>query len=185
MFTLADLEVALRRSIDPADQEYYQYLIDSATAYIEDITDTAFSVHTNSTVRYRADGWGIVELVGPVTSVASITPLIQSNYTYRYDGWYWAASQWDGLGEIDGLAPYEVVDVTYTYGYALADVPRDIKKVAVDAVVGVIDNKPVGTLSERTVGDISYKYEFTDSDFSSLAADVLNSYRGVAKTWRL
>lgn len=184
MFTLADLEVALQRSISPEQQDYYQSLIDQVTSYIESETGVAFSLHTNETLRYRADGWGIVELVGPVVSVASITPLIQSNYSYRYDGWYWSA-QWNGLGDIDGLAPFEVVDVTYTYGYDVADVPKDIKGVAIDAVAGVIKGRAPTDLQERTVGDITYKYRFSATDFDALGLGVLNLYKGVARTWRL
>ncbi len=185
MFTLTDLAVKLRRSILPAEEPYFQYLIDQVTAYIEDETYTAFSLHTNETVRYRADGWGIVELIGPVVSVASITPLIQSRYTYRYDGWAWVPSEWDGIDEISGLAPYEVVDVTYTYGYDLAEVPKDIKGVAISAVVHEINGNTPDELREKTVGDITYKWDVSEANFDALGANVLDSYRGVGRTWRL
>lgn len=185
MFTIADLEVALQRSIDPAQQPYYQRLINQVTAYIEGDTGVAFSLHSNATVRYRADGRGVVELIGPVVSVASITPLIQSNYTYRYDGWGWITSQWDGLSDIDGLAPYEVVDVTYTYGYDLPDVPEDIKGVAIDAVVNQIKGRNPADLEEKTVGDITYKWKVSAADFDSLGLGVLGLYKGVGRTWRL
>lgn len=184
MFTITDLEVALQRSITPEQQPYYQSLIDQVTAYIEGETATAFSRHTNETLRYRADGWGVVELIGPVISVATINPLIQSNYTYRYDGWYWSA-QWDGLSDIDGLAPYEVVDVTYTYGYDTADVPEDIKQVAINAVVGEINGRTPEDLTEKTVGDITYKWAVSDVSFDNFGLSTLDAYRGVAKTWRL
>lgn len=184
MFTIADLEVALQRSITPEQEIYYQSLIDQVTAYIETETGVAFSRHTNETLRYRADGWGVVELIGPVIEVFNINPLIQSNYTYRYDGWYWSA-QWDGLGDIDGLAPYEVVDVTYTYGYDLPDVPEDIKRVAISAVVREINGRTPEDLTEKSVGDITYKWKVSDLDFDSFGLSTLDSYRGVAKTWRL
>lgn len=185
MFTLADLAIALRRDVLPSEESYFTHLIDQVTAYIENETFTAFSLHTNETVRYRADGWGIVELLGPVVSVSTITPLIQSRYTYRYDGWYWTASEWNGMDEIDGLAPYEVVDVTYTYGYDLPDVPQDIKGVAISTVVHEINGLTADELKEKTVGDITYKWNPSEVDFDAFGLSVLNSYRGVGKTWRL
>lgn len=185
MFTIADLEVPLRRSIDPVDEPYYGYLIDQVTSYIETVTGVAFSRHTNETVRYRADGQGVVELVGPVVSVSTISPLIQSNYTYRYDGWYWVPAAWDGLGEVNGLAPYEVVDVTYTYGYDLAEVPSDIKSVAMDVVLGKLEGRPPDVLEEKTVGDITYRWRVSEADFDAFGLEVLRSYQGVARTWRL
>lgn len=185
MFTLTDLATALQRPITPDQEAYYQSLIDQITAYIEGETGIAFSLHTNETVRYRADGRGVVELIGPVVEVFNIAPLIQSNYTYRYDGWYWQPAHWDGLDDIDGLAPYEVVDVTYTYGYALADVPKDIRGVAIDAVVGEINGRTPEDLTEKTVGDITYRWDVSDADFSSFGLSTLNLYRGVARTWRL
>ncbi|MGW6541227.1 hypothetical protein ACWGDD_36090 [Streptomyces sp. NPDC055011] len=185
MFTIADLEIPLRRSILPAEEPYYQYLIDQVTAYIETVTGVAFTLHTNETVRYRADGHGIVELVGPVVEVANIAPLIQSNYTYRYDGWYWMPAVWDGLSDIEGLAPYEVVDVTYTYGYDLDEVPQDIKGVAMDAVLGKVNGRTPGDLEEKTVGDITYKWRVSEADFDAFGLEVLRSYQGVARTWRL
>lgn len=185
MFTIADLELRLNRTITPAEEPYYQYFIDQITAYIENITGVAFSRRTNETLRYRADGHGVVELIGPVVDVANIAPLIQSNYTYRYDGWYWAPAAWDGLGDIDGLAPYEVVDVTYTYGYDTSEVPPDIKAVAMDVVVSELNGRTPDELREKTVGDITYKWAVSSTDFNSLGIEVLNSYRGIAKTWRL
>lgn len=185
MFTIADLEVPLRRSIDPADEPYYQHLIDRVTAYIETVTGVAFTLHTNETVRYRADGWGVVELIGPVVDVTTITPLRQSNYQYRYDGWDWIPSEWDGLDEITGLAPYEVVDVTYTYGYDLSEVPADIKGVAMDVVIRKLNGRDPGELEEKTVGDISYKWRVSEADFDAFGLDVLEAYKGGARTWRL
>lgn len=185
MFTLSDLAVALRRSIAPEEEPYFQSLIDEVTAYLENETGLAFTLHTNETVRYRADGWGVVELVGPVVEVFNIAPLIQSNYTYRYDGWYWVPGRWDGIDEIDGLAPYEVVDVTYTYGYDLSEVPEDIKAVAIKAVVGEINGRSPEDLEEKTVGDITYRWKASEADFDSFGLSVLNAYRGVARTWRL
>lgn len=185
MFTISDLEVPLRRSIDPAEEPYHQYLIDQVTVYIESVTGVAFSRHTNETVRYRADGQGVVELVGPVVSVTNIVPLIQSNYTYRYDGWYWVPAAWDGLSDIVGLAPYEVVDVTYTYGYDLSEVPKDIKAVAMSVVLGKVNGRGLEALEEKSVGDITYKWRVSEADFDSFGLEVLTSYQGVARTWRL
>lgn len=184
MFTIADLQVALRRSIDPADQDYYQFLISQVQAFIEGETGLAFTLRSNTTVRYRADGWGVIKLVGPVHDVLSITPRVQGNYPYRYDGWDWQGSDWDGLDEITGLAPYEVVDVTYTFGYDTPDVPTDIKNAAINAVKNVVSPGP-GELDTRTVGDITYKYHFSENDFDDMGVRVLNLYRGVARTWRL
>lgn len=184
MFTLADLATALQRSIDPAQEPYYQSLIDQVTSFIEGETGMAFSLHTNETVRYRADGRGVVELIGPVHSVANIAPLIHSGY-YAYDGYGWSYTAWDGLSEIDGLAPYEVVDVTYTYGYDLDEVPEDIKQVALSVVVGEINGRTPEDLEEKTVGDITYRWKVSAADFDSFGLGTLNLYRGVARTWRL
>lgn len=179
LFTLEDLEVALGRDITEEETPYYQYLIDAISLYIENVTGTAFSLKSNETVRYRADGRGIIELTGPVVEIFSVNTvapdLYYSGYTY---GW-----MFDGISELYYLEPYEVVDVTYTYGYVT--VPSDIKAIAIEATKNVIAGFDETDLDTKTVGDITYKYRFGSGDFNSLQQSTLDSYRGVAESWRL
>ena len=183
MFTLEDLEVALNRPILPAEEGYYQYLVDAVTAYIESETGVAFSIHTNEVVRYRADGRGIIELFGPVVEVSEIAPVETDPYG---SGWYYLPV-FDGLAEVYGLCPYGVVDITYTYGYGPTEVPADIKHAAIEAVVGRIEaDNQTGDLEEKTVGDITYRFRpFGELDFSTFGSSALDAYRGVARSWRL
>jgi hypothetical protein len=183
LFTLEELAVALGREITDDEEPYYQYLIDSVSVYIESYTGVAFSRHEDETVRYRADGHGIIKLIGPVESVSSMTAVHGTDPFKTYD--YYFGPYWDGFDEVYYLPAYAVVDITYTYG--LGEVPEDIKKAAIEAVAGRISGSDGAQLDTYIVGDVTEKFKqpWGYENFSQMAQLVLDSYRGVGLSWRL
>lgn len=184
LLTLEELAIALGRDILTSEEPVFQWLIDSITAYIEDYTGVAFTVHEDETTRYRADGRGIVRLRGPVGAVGTITPVLPSGPSWaEYD--YYYGPFYDGFDEIYYLPPFGVVDVTYTYG--MEEVPQDIKNAATEALLGRISGSDNAQLDTFTVGDVTerFKQPWGYENFGQLAQLVLDSYRGVGMTWRL
>ena len=184
LLTLEDLAIALGRDIEDAEMGVYQRLIDSITVFIEDYTGVAFTVHEDETVRYRADGRGIVRLRGPVGSVATITPVLASGPAWaEYD--YYYGPYYDNFDEVFYLPPFGVVGVTYTYG--METVPEDTKQAATEAVLGRVAGTDNSTLDTYTVGDVTerFKQPWGYESFGQMAQTVLDSYRGVAMTWGL
>lgn len=183
LLTLEDLAISLGRTIETEEEAGFQLLIDTMTVFIENYCGVAFIPHESETVRYRADGRGIVELLGPVTEIETISVVLPStgypSVSEPYGPYY------DNFSEIYYLPPYAVVDVTYTYG--MDEVPEDIKSVATEAVKGVIEGDDNSTLDTYTVGDVTerFKQGWQLTNFNGMQQLVLDSYRGVATTWRV
>lgn len=175
LLTIEDLEIALGRSLESDEEPNAQYLIDAVSAYIEDVTDTAFSEHTAVTERFLADYYGIIELSPyPVNDVISVTAV-----NYVSPMWYW-----DGGQCIYNLYPNQVVDITYDYGKS--SVPTSIKSVASEMVKSVIDNLPEGALKSKQVGDVQHTFaEAAGANFNDLGKEVLEGYSSVGTTVRL
>jgi hypothetical protein len=182
LLTLEDLAVALGREIETAEEPSFQWLIESISVFIEDYTGMAFSLHEDETIRYRADGRGIVKLRGPVGEVATVTPVLSTDPYAYHDGY---GPYYDGFDEIYYMPPFGIVDVTYTYG--MEEVPQDIKHAAVEAIQGRIEGTDNGTLDTYTVGDVTerFKQPWGYESFGQMAQMVLDSYRGVGMSWRL
>lgn len=175
LLQIHDLEIALDRTLDNDEEPNAHYLIDAITAYIETVTDTAFSPHTNETVRELADFYGVVTLSpGPVTLVSSVTAI-----NYISPIWHF-----DGYNTIYNLYPNQVVDIVYSYG--LDQVPPDIKYAAAEMVKSVIQGLPEGGLKSKQVGDVNYAFaDAATHKFHGLGADVLDAYTPVGTTYRL
>lgn len=183
LLTLEDLAIALGREITTDEEPQYQFLIDSISAYIESYTGIAFSLHEDETLRYRADGHGIIKLIGPVVSVGSTSVIAPTDPYSVYDpapGPYY-----DNFDEIYYLAPHAVVDVTYTYG--LEETPEDIRLAATEALTGRIEGTGNANLDTYAVGDVTerFKQPWGMESFSQLSQMVLDSYRGVGMSWRM
>lgn len=176
LFTLEELAVALGRDIETEEEPVFQFLIDSISDYIETYCGMAFSLHEDETVRYRADGHGIVELIGPVIEVHEITTI---------NGLAIDPPAYDDFDEIFYLEPRSVVDVRYDYG--MEEVPGDIKGVAIEAVKGVITGPDSSELDTYSVGDVIEKYRktFGITTFDTLQTIILDSYRGIGISWRM
>lgn len=92
----------------------------------------------------------------------------------------------DGLSQIAGLQPLQVVDVTYTHGYQ--DVPDDVKYMATEVVVGVLGLGATGPIRSFTVGDVSEVYAVRGDNVAAvvvLSNRVLDRYTNEDVTYRL
>jgi len=94
-----------------ADQEaQLQYYIDFVCDYIESVTGTSYSVHTDVTIRYKSDSYGNIELAqNPVTTVTSIKDKDGNDQTP-------ISELFDGVDTIYFLCPLTAHDVKLTYG---------------------------------------------------------------------
>jgi len=180
LLEIEDLAAVFNREIEEEEEPYLQYLIDSLTAFLEEELSLSFSVVTE-TWRYKADGWGIIELNGPVDDLEPITvAAVGSRSLYElWDGYY----EFDGLDEISCLYPYQTVDITYTYGYLNA--PQELKTVAAEMIKEQVYGPDSSELEARAVGDVSEKYRWTRSSWDESQKRILDGYRPSAHCWRL
>lgn len=179
LLDLEDMIVASGRSPESATEAaQWQFQIDAVSAYINSYVSVSFELLEGDVVRMEADYYGVIDLGGePVSTVNSVVSFASQQPTPYY---------WNGLGEIRGLNPNEVVDINYDHGYAT--VPEDIKHVATQAVLGILDLGSTGVLTSFTVGDVTEVYSNpTDAGVTvvSLQKSVLDKYSDTMGSWRL
>lgn len=182
MVALLDLEdVIIVVGRPPASAEeaaQWQFQINAVSAYINSYVDVSFEYKEDDVVRYEADYYGVIDLGGdPVSTVTSVVDW-QSQSAVSY--------YWNGLDELYGLYPNQVVDVTYTHGYAT--IPDDVKYMATQAVFGALDLGATGSLTSYTVGDVTEAYSNPDKTgvtVVSLERAVLDRYSATHGSWRL
>lgn len=183
MVALVDLEdIIVVMGREPASAEeaaQWQFYIDTVSSFINGYVSVSFELKTDDVVRYQADYYGMIDLGGdPISSVDSVKNARTQVETY------W---DWDMMSTIGRLDPHEVVDVTYTHGYA--SVPDDISKMATQAVVGVLGHGATGPITSFTVGDVTESYAVPQDSAEAyvvfLSKQVLDRYSDMYGSWRL
>lgn len=178
IITTDELAAFMGRTFSASEAAQAQVIIDTVEGAIESEAGVSFTPVTDEKVRIQADGHGIIELARkPVTAVTSI---------YDVDGNAVDYVDFDGLATLYNLYPNQVVDVTYSHGFAT--VPKDIKGVALGSSSRVMYN-PSG-LRQETVGAISVTYpgiggEAGTINFSALERKILAKYGESAASMRL
>lgn len=157
LITVADIENALGRGVEDDEEEaYWQFIIDSLSAFINNYVDVSFEPFTDATVRLQADQYGMIKLKGPVTGITSV-----KNFRSQLEDFY---VDWDGIDTIFYAEPNAVLDVTYSYGYS--EVPLDVKMLMISGVLAQIEEKSPVNLRSLQVGDVAEEYR--DSPVSQL-----------------
>ncbi len=179
LLDLEDLIVVIGRPPATAEEAaQWQFQIDAISAYINSYVSVSFELIEDDIVRYEADYYGVINLGGdPISTVSSVVSW-QSQSAVSY--------YWNGLDEIRGLCPNEVVDITYSHGYST--IPEDVKHMATQAVTGVLDLGATGSLTSFTVGDVTEVYSNPDGNgvtTVSLQRAVLDKYSDTYGSWRL
>lgn len=178
LLDLDDIETAIGRPPASAEEEaQWQFYIDAISAFINSYVSVSFEELAGDVVRYEADYYGVIDLGGdPVSAVNSVVGW-QSQEGVSY--------YWNGLDELRGLCPNEVVDVDYDHGYAV--VPDDIKFLATQAVLGILDLGATGAIKSFTVGDVTEVYSDSGGEGISvtLSGAVLSNYSDTVGAWRL
>lgn len=179
LLTIGDITDAIGRGpVDSAESDKWQFYIDAISAYINGYVEVSFEEIADDVVRYEADYYGLINLGGdPVSTVTAVNDFLSQSGVSYY---------WNGLDEILGLCPNQVVDVTYTHGYAT--VPDDIKFVATQAVIGVLDLGATGSITSFTVGDVTEVYSDPSKEGTTvveLQKSVLDRYSNIYGSWRL
>lgn len=182
LITIGDLEDALGYSAaTPAEEARWEHYITAVSSFINSYVDVSFEEIEDDEVRLQADYYGLIYLGGdPISTVSSIS-------IWR-TGAPHPTAEWNGLDEISGLQPLQVVDVVYTHGYST--VPEDIANVVVESVLGILQLGANGPLKSITVGDVTEAYAVgvakpNPTAGVTLAAYVLDSYRDTEYTIRL
>lgn len=172
LLDLEDLITALNREpASPGEAAQWQFYIEAVSAFINGYVSASFEVLEDDIVRYKADYYGFIDLGGdPISSVDSVKNWQTASETV----WIF-----DGMDRIFYLQPNEVVDVTYTHGYAA--VPDDVKYMATQAVLGVLNLGATGEITSFTVGDVTEVYAKPMDDGAvatvvSLSNSVLGKY---------
>lgn len=181
LLDIEDLIVALGRSpVDAAEAAKWQFNIDGVSAFINGYVTVSFEELEDDVVRFPANYYGEVCFGGdPVSAVSSVKDA-RSGLETVWD--------WDLLTKIYYLEPNQVVDVTYTHGYAA--VPADVSYMATQAVLGILNLGGAGTLTSFTVGDVTEVYENARDDGTvatvvSLSSTVLDKYTDSDHSLRL
>lgn len=176
--TLSDIEAAIGRPpANAAETAKWNYYIASISAFVNNYVTDSFELLVDDTVRYQADYYGIVELLGgPIVDVTLI-----ADWSTQLE----IASYYNGLGSISGLNPLAVVDVTYSHGHAA--VPLDVKYLVTGAIVSLLGlTGGTGALKNLTVGDVTETYaDGTGAVVVQLSKDTLDAYTISERTYRL
>jgi hypothetical protein len=178
LLEIEDIEAAIGRSaVDATEEAKWQFYIDAVSSFINGYVDVSFEELTDDVVRYQADYYGLIDLGGgPVSTVNSVKEW-RSQLETVWD--------WDGIDQLFNLCPNQTVDVDYDHGYAA--VPDDIKFLAAQVVIGVLQLGISGTVTSFTVGDVTEVYASQSGDDATavLSRSVLNRYTNVYSTLRL
>lgn len=167
LFTIQELAQAMgNKSFASDDNAKAAHLISKVSSYMETVTGCYFEPHVGTVVRIKADDTGCATLEQwyPVTDISNF-----HDFKTDLDVTY---PRWDGILELYNMWPKQVLDVTINYGFD--EVPEDIKRVSIDAVIRGM--KTDGTnLKSKQVGDVIYEYgdmfSFPDAD-----QQVIDSY---------
>lgn len=179
LLDLEDIIVVVREPQSADEAARWQFYIEAVSSFINGYVTASFEVLTGDVVRYQADYYGMVDLGGdPISSVSSVKNVLTGLETQ----WYF-----DGNKKIYYLNPYETVDITYTHGYPA--VPDDVKYMATQAVLGVLNLGPTREIKSFTVGDVTEAYDDPadgpHATVVSLSKEVLDRYRDDESTVRL
>jgi len=187
LVTLAELVDAVGRDpLTPADGAYkdeqaeWESMISFISNSVLAFLPQDFATSTDDEVRFRADSRGEVHLTGtPVASVSTVfsVPIYDeaSVDELLYDAFF------DGVESICNLAPYQVVDVTYTHGYSA--VPDDVKDMALEVMKLILQlGSPVSVSKEFVLGTETRIMSDRDNATVMLSRAVIDKYRGQKNT---
>src|SRR5678809_764446 len=170
LITIDDIQDALGREPEDEEEEaQWAFYITLVSDFINEHVDVSFFPVEDETIRVKASYSGLIKLRGPVTSITNV-----ANFRTGITCYY---ADWDGLEEIFGLYPEEVVDITYSYGYE--EVPADIVNLVVSTILKIMGlNDTPGDLRSHQVGDV--RDEYRDNGMNQLmgtyGVSIVNKY---------
>lgn len=183
LLDLNDLEVAMNRTFTGGEADQAQYYIDLISALVEGYTGVSFQPMTG-TLRAKADAYGTINIdYEPVTGVSSV---IDYQTQLELNSW-----SYDGLDCVFGLFPFQVVDITFTYGAGTA--PPEVVAVATEASKRAMMSFPGagGPVKQHAVGDVIDVYDTFRSGstlgqyFNAGEMEILDSYKETNRTLKL
>lgn len=162
IITLDDAKLHLRISDDVTDHDQIlQQLIDGASQAIASYCGRLFMITTETAKKLDGDGTDTLLLKYPVQSISSLSNdgtavVVTTNYElYETIG---RVVLTDGTVWVNGR---KTVTITYTYGYSIDDIPRDVVSACLYLVASkfqAFQQDRIGVTS-KTFGDQSISYE--------------------------
>lgn len=174
--SVADLTDSLGR--DMSSDPGATIAVDAACDTVRTLADHVFN---EGTTTMRLDGTGTDALVLPERPVSSVSDVqVSGGGTMSWT----LSDQEEGVliaGDSSGTtlgatwpAGRQNVTVTYVHGYGTADVPRDVRAVALSVAQRlVIQGPPI----QETVGDVSLRYSTSQLDLTAGEMAILAKYR--------
>lgn len=180
--SISEVERATGTCYDPSESKRIEYYIDYISALVEDFTGKSFTQQTDVVLTAQSDAYGYITLgCTPIQEVASVeysTIAVPVVGVGSVIGW-----MFDGIDTLFCLPANLAVNITATFGYAVAPMP--VKGYVIEAVKYVIDN-PQG-LSSFRVGDVTQTYIGAGgtAQFQQISNDALEAYMTTEATMRL
>lgn len=179
LINVDDLIEALGRDPEsPTEETQWGHYITKVSTYINSQCAVSFTPFNVEDEKHQADYYGVVsDLTLPITAVTSVkradTSAVDPNAT------------WDHNALIYNLCPNQVVLVSYSGGKT--NPPDDIRMVAIDSVVELINGPSNDGLLSYQIGDVVERYKSpTVADVvEELGADILDRYRAGEGSWHL
>lgn len=175
----SDVEKYLQTTYSTAEAERIEYLIDAASANIENICNRAFGLDTYDET-YDIDGTEIYLNQYPIVSITSIkygSPFEASDRTAVESDEYYSE---DAQGIISLIFKFrnasQWINVQYSAGYTT--IPDDLNMIAVEEVVRSLNqtDRDSNVRSEE-LGDFSVSYFSSPDNNSNLAKNLVNYMR--------
>lgn len=185
IITLTDVGETMGVVFDPmsAAGKQAQRYINKVSRYVNQSCETSFDASVTTTMNVQADYMGEVDLRrSPITALTKVTTLTDTT-TDLLTTTAWRCIRYDGVSELSGLWPHEIVQVTLTYGYATA--PLEVQDAVTDIVVEALGGANADTVAALTVGDRTEEYKGMSALIETMGAEVLDGYRRTEYTMRL
>jgi hypothetical protein len=164
-----DLSNAIRR--DLTDDEYAKDCVDAACDMCRTISEQDFNAVDDDEVALDGSGTDALLLPQlPVTEVSDVTLTDEAVTDFKLNG--------NGVLLRDSPGVWtkgrQNVVVTYSHGYANADLPRDVRMVALKIAERLFSQ---GAAVFESLGAYSVRYEKSASDLTANELRILHKYR--------
>ncbi|HVJ27783.1 MAG TPA: hypothetical protein VM493_09580 [Vicinamibacterales bacterium] len=150
--------------------------VDAACDMVRTLAEQSFNAGTATQTLDGTDTDALIlreRPVGTVTAV-SVAGSAVTDYVYTDDGLLFRQDDYGTLTWPEGRRN---VEVTYEYGYADDDLPRDVRMVALAIATRIVVQ---GAAAEESVGESRVKYATNSTDLTSGEKMILRKYKRLA-----
>lgn len=159
LFTVDDVEARLGRDLTAAETARSDGLIADVSAAVRARTGQQLTEATSTDVRLRVRRGKVRLPQRPVTAVTAIKDVNGNPLTFTWlgDDMVQVQPNLDPFSYVPWRNGISVVDVTYTHGYATADMPDDIIGVCCSVFARAVGRNPLDSgVTAETIAGYSY-----------------------------